>query len=103
MLCLALPLRAAPALCLAHAPHHHTPATLQDGSGRISLRKLQAFASKHGGETLTLADLRQLFSDFEPRGHDASVGEAEFLRFFSRVSATMANREFGEMIQEMQG
>lgn len=31
---------------------------LQEGSGKISLRKLQAYASKHGGETLTLEDLK---------------------------------------------
>lgn len=31
---------------------------MQEGSGKISLRKLQAYASKHGGETLTLEDLK---------------------------------------------
>jgi hypothetical protein len=31
---------------------------LQDGTGKISLRMLQSYASKHGGETLTLEDLK---------------------------------------------
>lgn len=31
---------------------------MQDGAGKISLRMLQSYASKHGGETLTLDDLK---------------------------------------------
>lgn len=31
---------------------------MQDGTGKISLRMLQSYASKHGGETLTLEDLK---------------------------------------------
>lgn len=31
---------------------------VQDGTGKISLRMLQSYASKHGGETLTLDDLK---------------------------------------------
>jgi hypothetical protein len=31
---------------------------VQEGSGKISLRMLQSYASKHGGETLTLDDLK---------------------------------------------
>jgi hypothetical protein len=41
-----------------HAPYLCCCMCLQDGSGKISLRMLQSYASKHGGETLTLEDLK---------------------------------------------
>jgi hypothetical protein len=62
---------------------------------------LQSFASKHGGETLTLADLQGLFADFRP-SNEHFINQTEFLTFFSKVSSTISNREFGEMIAEMQ-
>lgn len=74
----------------------------QEGSGKISLRKLQAYASKHGGETLTLDDLRGLFQDFKP-SHETFINQHEFLVFFSKVSSTITNKEFDSMIAEMQG
>jgi hypothetical protein len=53
-------------------PQHRREQLLQvfrtidkDGVG-ISLRSLQTYANKYGGETLTLDDLRGLFADFKP-------------------------------------
>lgn len=74
---------------------------LQDGSGKISLRMLQSYASKHGGETLTLQDLQGLFQDFKP-SNETYINQQDFLRFFSKVSNTITNAEFAEMIAEMQ-
>jgi len=74
---------------------------LQEGNGKISLRMLQSYASKHGGETLTLEDLKGLFQDFKP--NENYINQQEFLRFFARVSGTITNKEFEAMIEEMQG
>jgi Ca2+-binding EF-hand superfamily protein len=63
---------------------------------------LQTFASKHGGETLTLQDLQGLFADFRPSA-ESHINQGEFLVFFAKVSSTISNREFDEMIREMQG
>lgn len=81
---------------LANAAH-----CMQEGTGKISLRMLQSYASKHGGETLTL-DLKGLFQDFRP-SHENFINQQEFLVFFSKVSSTVTNKEFDEMITEMQG
>jgi Ca2+-binding EF-hand superfamily protein len=73
---------------------------LQDGSGKISLRMLQSYANKYGGETLTLDELRDLFQDFKPAS-EHYINLQEFLRFFSKVSATITNKDFEAMIEEM--
>ncbi|KAI8476446.1 MAG: hypothetical protein J3K34DRAFT_510027 [Monoraphidium minutum] len=70
------------------------------GTGKLSLRALQAYANSHGGETLTNADLRAIFKDFKP-GMDHLVGLPQFLTFFSRVSRTINNRDFDAMVDEM--
>ncbi|KIZ03041.1 flagellar associated protein [Monoraphidium neglectum] len=70
------------------------------GTGRMSLRALQAYANSHGGDTLTNADLKTIFKDFKP-GQDHLVGLPQFLAFFSRVSRTINNKDFEEMIVEM--
>lgn len=75
-------------------------AFVQDGSGKISLRMLQNYANKYGGETLTLDDLRGLFQDFKPAS-EHFINLKEFLRFFSKVSATITNKDFEAMIEEM--
>ncbi|GBF89141.1 flagellar associated protein [Raphidocelis subcapitata] len=72
----------------------------RSGTGRMSMRALQAYANSHGGETLTNADLRALFRDFKP-GDDQLVGLQQFLAFFGRVSRTMTNKDFDSMIKEM--
>ncbi|WIA09033.1 hypothetical protein OEZ85_008447 [Tetradesmus obliquus] len=72
----------------------------KDGSGKISLRMLQNYANKYGGETLTLDDLRGLFQDFKPAS-EHFINLKEFLRFFSEVSATITNKDFEAMIEEM--
>lgn len=59
-------------------------ARAQDGTGKISLRMLQSFASKHGGETLTLEDLKGLFQDFKP-SNENFINQQEFLLFFAKV------------------
>lgn len=89
-------------------PHHRKEKLLQvfkiidkEGNGKISLRMLQSYASKHGGETLTLEDLKGLFQDFKP--NENYINQQEFLRFFARVSGTITNKEFEAMIEEMQG
>lgn len=75
---------------------------LQDGSGQISLRMLQSYANKYGGETLTLEDLRGLFQDFKP-SNEMYINLREFLVFFSKVSSTITNKDFAAMIEEMSG
>lgn len=82
--------------------HHRLLSCLQEGNGKISLRMLQSYASKHGGETLTLEDLKGLFQDFKP-SNENYINQQEFLRFFARVSGTITNKEFEAMIEEMQG
>lgn len=69
-------------------------------TGKISLRMLQTYANKYGGETLTIEDLHQLFKDFQPAG-DNMIGRQEFFAFFARVSRTMSNPDFEEMVREM--
>lgn len=43
----------------------------QDAAGGISMRKLQAFANKYGGESLSTEELSLVFADF--RSADASI------------------------------
>lgn len=69
----------------APAPSCLNVVFLQDGSGKVSLRMLQKYASQFGGETLTLEDLQGLFQDFKP-STDGLFEVREFLMFFSRVS-----------------
>lgn len=73
---------------------------LQDGIGKVSLRMLQNYANKYGGETLTLDELRGLFQDFKPAS-EHFINVHEFLCFFSKVSATVTNKDFKAMIEEM--
>ena len=42
---------------------------LQEGAGRISLKAMQDFANKYGGQTLTFDELQLIFRDFKP-GND---------------------------------
>ncbi|KAF6266705.1 hypothetical protein COO60DRAFT_10015 [Scenedesmus sp. NREL 46B-D3] len=72
----------------------------KDGIGKISLRMLQNYANKYGGETLTLDELRGLFQDFKPAS-EHFINVHEFLCFFSKVSATITNKDFKAMIEEM--
>lgn len=61
---------------------------------------LQDYANRYGGETLSLADLQGLFADFNP-ADTLFIKQDEFLAFFARVSATITNRAFADMIAEM--
>lgn len=70
--------------CALHVSNAILNVASQDGSGKVSLRMLQNYASKYGGETLTLEDLKSLFEDFKPT-HDGLFGLKEFLIFFSQV------------------
>jgi Ca2+-binding EF-hand superfamily protein len=70
------------------------------GTGRLSLRSLQAYANAHGGETLTNADARAIFGDFKP-GAGELVGLGQFLAFFAHASRTMGNASFDAMVGEM--
>lgn len=74
--------------------------SLQDGSGKISLRMLQSYANKYGGETLGMEDLRQIFKDFKTSDENY-ITKNEFLMFFSKMSKTITNKDFASMIQEM--
>lgn len=51
----------------------------QDASGGISLRKLQSYASKYGGEHLGGDDLAVIFRDFKP-GNANGITLGEWLR-----------------------
>jgi Ca2+-binding EF-hand superfamily protein len=73
---------------------------LQEGTGKISLRMLQSFANKYGGETLSADDLRSLFQDFKPASENFITFQ-EFLLFFSKVSSTITNKDFEDMVDEM--
>lgn len=81
---------------------HHLPrrCSLQAGTGRISLDAMQKFASKYGGQALTFDELQLIFRDFKP-GSDYMVSEEQFLVFFSKVSKTLINRDFDDMVAEM--
>eukprot|EP00775_Hariotina_reticulata_P013723 gene13723-13845_t len=72
----------------------------KEGTGKISLRMLQNFANKYGGETLSIDDLRGLFQDFKPASENF-ITFHEFLLFFSKVSSTITNKDFEEMVDEM--
>ncbi len=41
-------------------------AGLQDGSGQLTLRRLQEFAGRHGGVALGQEQLASIFRDFKP-------------------------------------
>ncbi len=49
---------------------------------------------------MSAEELRKLFADFKPAA-DGTIGMAEFLQFFARVSATMGNAQFTQMVNEM--
>lgn len=72
----------------------------KEGQGKISLRMLQNYANKYGGETLGLDELRSIFADFNPSA-DMQVGLPSFLTFFSKVSRLMTNADFDTMVEEM--
>eukprot|EP00879_Flechtneria_rotunda_P007847 GHRR01008223.1.p1 GENE.GHRR01008223.1~~GHRR01008223.1.p1 ORF type:complete len:164 (+),score=42.34 GHRR01008223.1:222-713(+) len=74
----------------------------KEGTGKISLRMLQNYANKYGGETLTLDELRALFQDFKP-SNEHYINLKEFLMFFSKVSSTITNRDFASMVDELSG
>ncbi len=42
------------------------PCCMQSGAGRISLKAMQEFANKYGGQTLTFDELQLIFRDFKP-------------------------------------
>jgi hypothetical protein len=73
---------------------------VQEGSGRISLKAMQDFANKYGGQTLTFDELQLIFRDFKP-SHDNLVTKEQFLVFFSKVSRQITNSDFYDMIAEM--
>jgi hypothetical protein len=74
--------------------------SVQAGTGRISLDAMQKFASKYGGQALTFDELQLIFRDFKPCS-DYMVSEEQFLVFFSKVSKTLINQDFNDMVAEM--
>ncbi|KAG1663326.1 hypothetical protein FOA52_006285 [Chlamydomonas sp. UWO 241] len=70
------------------------------GSGAISFDGLQAFSSKHGGVTLGDAELRSIFNDFAPQGGTA-ITLPEFFAYFAKVSCTMPNAAFTQLIKDL--
>ena len=77
-----------------------TIAFLQDKVGKVSFQGLQGFAKKHGGDTLGDQELKSIFRDFEP-GADNLITEDEFLLFFSKVSRTIPNGVFEQLVRDM--
>ena len=75
----------------------HSP---QEKIGKISFQGLQDFAKKHGGSTLGDEELRSIFRDFEP-GASNLITQEEFLLFFAKVSRTITNGVFDQLVEEM--
>ena len=73
---------------------------MQEGAGKVSLKAMQEFANKYGGQALTFDELQLIFRDFKP-GTDNMVGREHFLAFFSKVSRTINNADFEELVAEM--
>lgn len=73
---------------------------LQDRIGKVSFQGLQEFSKKHGGETLGEDELRSIFRDFQP-GSDNLITEPEFLLFFAKVSRTIPNVVFDQLVKDM--
>lgn len=72
------------------------------GSGKVSFRGLQSFASKFGGQSLSEAELGTIFSDFNPSASsEHMITQDEFLTFFSKVSQTINNRAFSDLISDL--
>lgn len=69
-------------------------------TGRISFRSMQMYVNKYGGQTLNADELSSIFTDFKP-GSDNLISQSEFLVFFSRVSKTITNAQFEEMVKEL--
>uniref|UniRef100_A0A7S0S0D9 EF-hand domain-containing protein n=1 Tax=Chlamydomonas leiostraca TaxID=1034604 RepID=A0A7S0S0D9_9CHLO len=72
----------------------------KDGHGKVALGHLQAYATKHGGSSLGDEELASMFADFHP-GEDNLVTLEQFLLFFSRVSRTIPNAAFDELVAEL--
>mmetsp|Transcript_15079 Transcript_15079/g.32687 ORF Transcript_15079/g.32687 Transcript_15079/m.32687 type:complete len:163 (-) Transcript_15079:10-498(-) len=75
----------------------------KEGIGKISFRGLQSYTQKYGGESLGDAELRSIFSDFQPSSSDNLIGLEEFLVFFAKVSRTIPNAPFDLLIKELMG
>ena len=72
------------------------------GVGKVSFRGLQSFASKFGGQTLSEEELSRIFSDFNPSAaFEHMITQAEFLTFFSKVSTSINNRAFSDLISDL--
>jgi Ca2+-binding EF-hand superfamily protein len=72
------------------------------GIGKVSFRGLQSFASKFGGQTLSEEELGKIFSDFNPSASsEHMISREEFLTFFSKVSTTINNRAFSDLISDL--
>ncbi|GAX81777.1 hypothetical protein CEUSTIGMA_g9205.t1 [Chlamydomonas eustigma] len=68
--------------------------------GRISFKGLERFASKFGGETLGQEELHSIFKDFNPHS-DNLIDLDQFLLFFAKVSRTITNYNFEELVKNM--
>ena len=68
--------------------------------GKVGFQGLQDFAQKHGGETLGEEELKSLFRDFQPDGNNL-ITEPEFLLFFAKVSRTIPNQVFDQLVADL--
>jgi len=76
--------------------HHLDKAQL----GHISFKGLENFASKYGGETLGQEELQSIFKDFNPHG-DNLINQDQFVLYFAKVSRTITNNSFEELVRNM--
>lgn len=80
----------------------HVCAPMQEGMERISFRNLNEYVHKYGGSSLSADELRSIFVDFKPN-EDNLITREEFITFFSRVSRTITNKDFDDLINDMMG
>jgi hypothetical protein len=72
----------------------------QEGHGKVSLETLQEFSAKYGGGSLNDTDLQSMFGDMQPTDNGL-VNLQQFYIFFSKVSRTMSNSQFDELIKDL--
>jgi hypothetical protein len=66
----------------------------------VGFNGLQDFAKKHGGSTLGDEELTSIFRDFQP-GLDNTITQPEFLLFFAKVSRTIPNQVFDQLVADL--
>lgn len=72
----------------------------KSGSGTISFSGLQQYTSKYGGEVLGDQELKSIFRDFKSQGGNV-INLDEFLTFFAKVSRTIPNMQFDQLVSDL--